>query len=690
MIKMATNSNLVNNDDDSFIILGTSPGTSLDLRCNGVENGDALDKKQIEDALKDIPPEASMAFKAYFHIGDTPSPGSMMIASTIVTEDRSTEELQKRFGELLDENLVLKETLKQNNESLKEQLDLISSCQDDMLNTHKIHREKFDETKNLVKKLREENKMLKADAMRLSGSTGGGGSQPRSLRSEGRSGASSGVEFVTSPDDDTIDKLTAQLELVEKQRRQVIVENEKLTWQKESLEHIVDATSKERDEIKEKLKNIELQLSTTESDHSEEIKKLHFIIQDLERQLKSVTEAKASSDDISARDKMIQQLEGKISSLQNELKVAQIKILDLENIKLEFTQHKSAVSETVRMYKEQIQELSTRLKEAQTTMFQPVRLSVSSESDSLSEFASFTTNVKLYDRTLKHLADFVNALTTGLSDSLVQTLGTVASLYDYKLERASVDRFKSGLAEVKQQLERQHSYTLNNIGKLRGMLSIFEGIFKDYNELLKKTLTKTENQSASTNSAGSSSGSVEALTSALVARGRELQQLQTEVQQLRARHDDAELLRAQLLQYKSDFEAEREARAKMASEKDDVVTDFRTSQKRNQELEKQLDEVRKLSPGIFRTVTSKKTTPSSSPTAAGTTRTTTGNVVRKKKKLSTETGAGAEAGAVSGAGASNGAETPVTPPPQRYTCPVCDQTFKTLIFLQQHVDSCLL
>ncbi|XP_013137009.1 PREDICTED: optineurin-like [Papilio polytes] len=566
---MSTNVNLANNDEDSFIILGTSPGTSLDLRCNGVENGDTLDKEQIEDALKDIPPEASMAFKAYFHIGDTPSPGSMMIASTIVTEDRSTEELQKRFGELLDENLVLKETLKQNNESLKEQLGLISSCQDDMLNTHKIHREKFDETKNLVKKLREENKILKADAMRLSGGTGGG-SQPRSLRS----GASSGVEFVTSPDDDTIDKLTSQLELVEKQRRQVIVENEKLTWQKESLEHIVDATSKERDELKEKLKNLELQTSTTESDHAQEIKKLHFIIQDLQRQLKSVSDAKESSEDIAARDKVIQQLESKISNLQSELKVAQIKILDLENIKLEFTQHKSSVSDTVRMYKEQIQELSTRLKEAQTTMFQPVRLSLSSESEGSSEFASFTSNVKLYDRTLKHLADFVNALTTGLSDSLVQTLGTVASLYDFKLERGTVDRFKSGLADVKQQLERQHSYALNNIGKLRGMLSIFEGIFKDYNELLKKALTKPEN----------------------IDWFHKLYMLSIEF---------------------NIYEA------------------------------------------FFINVIKKK--------------------VRKKKKLSNESGAGP-----------SGAESPRTPPPQRYTCPVCDNTFKTLIFLQQHVDSCLL
>ncbi|CAK1584873.1 unnamed protein product [Parnassius mnemosyne] len=667
-----------NNDDDSFIILGTSPGTSMDLRCNGEANGDMLDKAQMDDAMKDLAPEASMAFKAHFILGDNPSPASMMVASTIVTDDRSTEELQKRFGELLDENIILKETLKQNNDSMKEQLQLIASCQDDMLKTHRVHKEKFDETRELVERLRQENKKLKQDAIRLSESVT---AQIGADKSGGKSGASSGVEFVTSPDDDTIDKLTAQLELVEKQRRQVIVENEKLTWQKESLEHIVDATSKERDDIKEKLKNLELQLSTAESEHAQELSNLHLIIQDLRSQLKSASNNKASSEEIASRDKIIQQLEDKISTLQNELKIAQIKILDLENVKLEFTQHKSGVSESVRMYKEQIQDLGTRLKDAQTTMFQPMRLSVSSEPEtSSSEFASYISNVKLYDRTLKHLADFLNALTSGLSDSLVQTLGVVASLYDYKLERASVDRFKSGLAEVKQQLERQHSNALNNIGKLRGMLSIFEGIFKDYNEVLKKALTKPENVN--------NGGGVEALTAALVARGQEIQQLRAELDANRAHHDDAELLRAQLEQYKSDFEAERKAREKMASDKDNILTDLRTTEKRNHELVLQLEEVRKLSPGIFRSVTAKKprgqsstatasvsaTNTSSTSSAAKSITTTTGNVVRKKKKLSTDS--------------SNVDDT--SPPPLRFVCPVCDDTFKTLILLQQHIDSCLL
>lgn len=59
-----------NNDDDSFIILGTSPGTSLDVKC-GSANGDVqLDKSNLEDALKDLSDEANMAYKAHFQLGD--------------------------------------------------------------------------------------------------------------------------------------------------------------------------------------------------------------------------------------------------------------------------------------------------------------------------------------------------------------------------------------------------------------------------------------------------------------------------------------------------------------------------------------------------------------------------------------------------------------------------------------------
>ncbi|XP_062530093.1 optineurin isoform X2 [Bombyx mori] len=586
---------LENHDDESFIILGTSPGSSLDLKCNGIHNGEnSLDNTQIEEAMKDLPAEANMAFKAHFKLGDCPSPASMMVASTMITDDKSTEELQKRFGELLDENLILKETLKQNNDSMKEQFLLIASCQEDMMKTHMLHKEKFEETKELVERLRQENKKLKFDIQHLDDS------RPRVAEGPpARSGPPSAVEFVSAPDDDTMNKLTAQLALVEKQRRQVIVENEKLTWQKESLEHIVDATSKERDDLKEKLKRVELQMLSRETEHALETEKLSFTIKQLKDQLQAVSgDTSVSLEEVKRRDVTIQQLQNKIAMLQNELKTAQLKILDLENVKLQFSKHKSDANETVKVYKDQIQDLQNKLKEASTIVFQPARISCgAAESDQ----SNVNANVKLYDRTLKHLAELLNVLIYGLSDSLAETVGLLGSLSDLELGRCSAGQLRAGLAELKQQLEKQHSAVLSNIGQVRGTLSIFEGIFKDCSNILDSKAKEAKNPGTP---------NIEMLTSALVARGQELQMLKVEIDKLKEEKEDTELLKAQLELYKSDFEAERESRQEMASEKETVLTDLRKTQRMNQELTQQLDEVRRLNSDVYQRATAKRSAPS--------------------------------------------------------------------------------
>lgn len=65
--------NVKHNDEESFIILGTSPGTSLDMKYNGVVNDTPIDKVHLEEALKDLSIEANMAFKAQFQLGDNVS-----------------------------------------------------------------------------------------------------------------------------------------------------------------------------------------------------------------------------------------------------------------------------------------------------------------------------------------------------------------------------------------------------------------------------------------------------------------------------------------------------------------------------------------------------------------------------------------------------------------------------------------
>ncbi|KAI8419791.1 hypothetical protein MSG28_008443 [Choristoneura fumiferana] len=640
---MAHNSDVI--EEESFIILGTSPGTSLDLKCNGLVSDGPLDKAQLEDAMKDLSAEASMAFKAHFKLGDCPSPASLMVASNIISEDKSTEELQKRFGEILDENVLLKETLKQNNDSMKDQFLLIASCQEDMMKTHSLHKEKFEETKELVERLRQENKKLKQDIVRLSESSVNG---VNTETGEAASGPPSAVEFVTSPDDDTVNKLTAQLELVEKQRRQVIVDNEKLTWQKESLEHIVDATSKERDDLKEKLKNVELQLSCKDSDYAVEINRLKSTIQSLQSKLQSSSSITSlSTEEIRKRDASIQQLEGKLSALQNDYKTSQLKVLELESVKLEFTKHKSGTAEIIRIYKDQIQDLQNRLKDAQITLFQPVRLSLTPDTETQSsEFSSYLANVKLYDRTLKHLAELLNNLAHSTSDNLVQILGVVASLHDYKLERASADQVKAGLADVKQQLEAQYKSALNNIGQVRSTMTIFEGIFKDYNELLKKAVTL---QSKPTQGAN-----VEALTAALLARGQEVSALTLEMRQLRVQQEEVDVLKAQLDLYNplSGQPAPHNRRRPPYRVNRPPYRVNRPPYRINRppyRVNRPPDRVSRP-PHVF-----------------------VNNKVQKKTLTRT---------------VYKPPERESTPPPPRFDCPVCDRTFRTLPLLQHHVYKC--
>lgn len=616
-----------NFDEESFIILGTSPGTSLDIKCNGdmgylkannsdgvkcngVENG-CLDKAQIEDAMKDLSLEGSMALKASFKLGDSPSPASMMVASTIITDDKSTEELQKHFGELLDENVVLKETLQQNNDSMKEQFMLIASCQEDMMKTHTLHKEKFEETRELVERLRQENKKLKHDIASLldvnntSSTVNVETGEAKSDPVQTKSGPSSALEFVTSPDDETIDRLTAQLELVEKQRRQVITENEKLTWQKESLEHIVDATSKERDDLKEKLKNAECLLSSRVAELTAEVDCMRNAKEDVEKQLQCMN----FGPEIEKRDAYIQQCNDKISRLHNDLKIANLKILELENVKLDFSKYKSEMSEVVRAHRETIHQLTNKLKETSTaTEFQPVRMSSLPDTEMSPEFGTLTSHVKLYDRTLKHLAALLNKVTTGLSDNLVESIVLILSLNELAVEKTTVDNFRTGLDSVKQHIEVQQNEALANVGQIRGALSIFDGIFNDYKDVVKKLSMAKQETKPTPN--------MEQLSSALIARGHELQALEEELRALKNQKEDTEILKTQLDLYKSDFEAERDSRSKMASEKDSLATDLRKTKKLYEELKQQLEEVRRINPSVYTRATSAGARPAAGPTRA--------------------------------------------------------------------------
>ncbi|XP_012532491.1 optineurin isoform X2 [Monomorium pharaonis] len=87
---------------------------------------------------------------------------SMSIDYKSMVSSLNVTEMQQRLVDVLQENVKLKETLRQNNESMKHQFTTLAAWQEAVTKVHQNHKQKFAETKELINHLKEENAELKA------------------------------------------------------------------------------------------------------------------------------------------------------------------------------------------------------------------------------------------------------------------------------------------------------------------------------------------------------------------------------------------------------------------------------------------------------------------------------------------------------------------------------------------------
>ncbi|XP_020290551.1 golgin subfamily A member 6-like protein 4 isoform X2 [Pseudomyrmex gracilis] len=92
---------------------------------------------------------------------------SMSIDYKSMISSMNAEEMQQRLTEILQENVKLKETLKQNNVFLMENFTKLMSWQEEVTKVHDSHKQKFAETKELIKHLKKENAELKTKLAHL-------------------------------------------------------------------------------------------------------------------------------------------------------------------------------------------------------------------------------------------------------------------------------------------------------------------------------------------------------------------------------------------------------------------------------------------------------------------------------------------------------------------------------------------
>lgn len=137
------------------------------------------------------------------------------------------------------------------------------------------------------------------------------------------------------------------------------------------------------------------------------------------------------------------------------------------------------------------------------------------------------------------------------------------------------------------------------------------------------------------------------------------------IRELKTLAEQVDVLTAQLDIYKVDFEAERTARAELASEKDRILTDLKLLQKRNQQLIEEVQNVRAAEERATRAANESLDKREPSPPKAST------------------SAEGTEA-----AGSSSTQEEQTFDRPILY-CPLCNQGYKDLSTLQNHVEDCV-
>ncbi|XP_018309199.1 optineurin isoform X1 [Mycetomoellerius zeteki] len=92
---------------------------------------------------------------------------SMSIDYKSMVSSMTVTAMQHRLAEVLQENVKLKETLRQNNESMKQQFNTLAMWQEEVTEVHLSHKQKFAETKELINHLKKENAELKYKFLRL-------------------------------------------------------------------------------------------------------------------------------------------------------------------------------------------------------------------------------------------------------------------------------------------------------------------------------------------------------------------------------------------------------------------------------------------------------------------------------------------------------------------------------------------
>ncbi|XP_026463811.1 NF-kappa-B essential modulator-like isoform X3 [Ctenocephalides felis] len=589
-----SNKSFNENDDESFVILGSSPSESM----NHVSAQNSL-CRSVNDTL--IASHRSILEKIgqqnqsllYSNIS-YPSPASVSqsLIDSINIKNMTQDEIQRQFNVLIQENCQMKENLMQNNNDLRREFNKIMKYQEEVRKIHDGHREKFEETRKLVIKLKTENAMLKENLK-----TNAVNDELINEKSEMQKridDLTSTLNNLQTQNTSLMGQLSESTLLTSELEKQI----EKLNLKNVQSEETINLITNEKQNLERELERSSLEMNISNERNAE----MKATIDNLKAQVTNLMANQHKSDtviiDLNSEIKLykeqLQKAHMKLTADKSDYELVSNSDVGLSNSNISIFNAPSASVETISRLREEIQNLQMQLKECSLNQVKltmdPLSLSMN-HNFSYSESGSYDLEkkVQFYEKHLQDIINWYNAHCKRMN--MLQYI-----LKDVQPENiTSVQQVETKLKEL-QQFSNELCESLSKEWiLLKTAQSNFQTIYNEYNNLLKEmesinTANKL-NEDVHQKEIEKMNADMLKKDELLQLKSDEILKKQEEIDNLKKDQPEIDVLKQQLDIYKEDFETERKARATLAGEKDNAVSDLRKLQQRNEELLQRLKNI---------------------------------------------------------------------------------------------------
>lgn len=593
----------------------------------------------------------------------------------------SLDEIQKKLQEVVQENVELKETLQQNNLAMKQQFNTLIMWQEEVYKVHQNHKEKFQETKELILKLRAENSELK-NYLEKCGSTSDTQLKEENAKLKGQIAELQQKLSAPIPRphtaptkkeeelSDLVKQLNTQLETAQRSRRQLGLDVESLTARRVKNEREIAELKCALQQLVQKNAELEQKLLQHEQD------------------VGSMVVVEKMEDSVAY---------SKLQTMNVELQMGKSQLMELKAQLDQEKQEKSSLLSQMQQQEAVLQDLQKKLQTQ--TNGKSKNSSTPGKENVL--FVKCEEQLKKLNGILSRQTDRYANLDNWLQNSSSSIEQWRPNLHGNDTQ--TLLSLRAQMEQLMKILAQEQAYSQEIKLLFDENESNFQKLFLDYQTSLQdwQTLNQEESDKARYNAdylTVQSKGfteKIDHLMAQVLCKEEELKEsekeslgLKEKVKKLELENEAIAILKAQVEVYQSDFNAEREARESLAGEKDRVAEDLRHLQRRNQQLLDDLESYQRAQFDVLQN-TSNLSGNNWHPTASrgrGSVSPNRLNVVFQPNSSAVDLKQRASPEVEPSPPRMYDEE---VPPPKEYVCPMCRMAFRQLQQLEYHVETCL-